>query len=107
LTLCWNTHMKTRYILMAAVLLLAGCSKSSSDGLTVEERAFAKKWNQWVDEHPKEFNAVRTRGLAEDLSQEEVSRELIALMVRFSTEEDIDIPQRFIDDLKKKAGEKN
>lgn len=96
--------MKTRYILMAAILLIAGCSKGGSNDLTSEEKAFAEKWNQWVDDHSEEMNAFRTRAIADDLSEEEIARGMISFMVRFSNEEDIDIPKRFIDDIKKKAG---
>jgi hypothetical protein len=70
-------------------------------GMTPEERAFAEQWNQWIDDHPKEINDLRSRGLTGDLTVEELQREMIGLMVRFSNEADLDIPQRFIDEIKK------
>ena len=69
--------------------------------MTSEEKAFAEQWNQWVDDHPKEINDLRTRAIADNLTKEEMSREMIGLMVRFSNEANLDIPQRFIDEIKK------
>ena len=101
--------MKTQYFLTkiirgALVLFLAilhtSCSNEGSV-LTPEERAFAEQWNQWVEDHTKEVNDLRTRAIADNLTKEEISREMIGLMVRFSNEANLDIPQRFIDDLKK------
>ena len=69
--------------------------------MTPEERAFAEQWNQWVDDHPEELNDLRTRGLMGDLTEEEMQREMMGLMVRFSNEADLDISQRFIDEIKK------
>lgn len=82
------------------VYALSGGSKRERSTLTSEERAFAEQWNQWVDDHPKEINDLRTRSIANNMTDEEVSREMISLMVRFSNEANIDIPQRFIDELK-------
>jgi hypothetical protein len=69
--------------------------------MTSKERAFAEQWNQWVDDHSKEVNDLRTRAIADNMTKEELSREMIGFMVRFSNESNLDIPQRFIDDLKK------
>lgn len=68
--------------------------------MTSEERAFAEQWNQWLEDHPKEINALRTRAIADNMPKEEISREMMALMVRFSNEANLDIPQRFIDEIK-------
>src|SRR5262245_43852103 len=73
----------------------------SRSSLTSEERAFAEQWNQWLEDHPNEINDLRTRAIADHLTKEEMSREMIGLMVRFSNEANLDIPQRFIDDIKK------
>jgi len=97
-------HILTKTVSGSLVLFLAilhtSCSNEGS-ALTSEERAFAEQWNQWVDDHPEEINDLRTRAIADDLTQEEISREMIGLMVRFSNEADLDIPQRFIDEIKK------
>ena len=74
---------------------------NEGSALTSEERAFAEQWNQWLDDHPEEINDLRTRGLTGDLTEKEIQREMMGLMVRFSNEADLDIPQRFIDDIKK------
>jgi hypothetical protein len=81
-------------------ILYTGCSNERS-AMTSEERVFAEKWNQWVEDHPREINDLRTRAIADNMAKEEISREMIGLMVRFSTETNLEIPQRFIDDLKK------
>ncbi|MEQ8786219.1 MAG: hypothetical protein RIC55_07965 [Pirellulaceae bacterium] len=73
---------------------------AGSSALTSEEKAFAEQWNQWLEDHPKEVNDLRTRAIADNMTKEEISREMIGLMVRFSNEANLDIPQRFIDDLK-------
>ncbi|MDD3525310.1 MAG: hypothetical protein PHQ41_11520 [Candidatus Cloacimonetes bacterium] len=70
--------------------------------MTSEEMAFAKQWNQWLEDNPKVRNDLRTRAIADNMTEEEISREMIGLMVRFSNEANMDIPQRFIDDLKKR-----
>ena len=44
---------------------------------------------------------------ADDWTQEENAREMIRLMVRFSNEANLDIPQRFIDEIKKGAASPN
>ena len=85
-----------------AVTAYGGRSGSGGAAMTSEERAFAEQWNQWLEDHPKERNELRTRAIADDMTKEEVSRELLGLMVRFSTEANMDIPQRFIDDLKER-----
>ena len=72
-----------------------------------EERAFAEQWNQWLEDHPKEINDLRTRAIADNMTKKEISREMIGLMVRFSNEANLDIPQRFIDNLKKTEGSPN
>ncbi len=69
--------------------------------MTSAERAFAEQWNQWVEDHPAEINDLRTRAIADNMTKEEMSREMLGLMVRFSNEANVDIPQRFIDDIKK------
>ena len=83
------------------VYALSGGSKPEGSALTSEERAFAEQWNQWVDDHPKEINDLRTRAIADNMTKEEMAREMIALVVRFSNEANLDIPQRFIDELEK------
>ena len=104
--------MKTQYILAktirgALVLFLAilytSCSNERS-ATTLEERAFSEQWNQWLEDHPKEINDLRTRAIADNMTKEEISREAIGHMVRFSNEANLDIPQRFIDALKKGEG---
>jgi hypothetical protein len=101
--------MKIHYLLnkalcglfaVALALLAVSCSDDAPK-LTKQEKVFAERWDQWLAEHQEEVNAIRTRAIAEDLSHEETSRDLIALMVRFSSESDLTIPQRFIDDIKK------
>jgi hypothetical protein len=87
-------------LVLSLAILYTGCSNERS-AMTSEERAFAEQWNQWVDDHPKEINDLRTRAIADNMTKEEISREMIGLMVRFSNEANLDIPQRFIDDLKK------
>jgi hypothetical protein len=74
--------------------------------MTKEEKVFAEKWNQWVEDHQEEMDAIRTRAIADDMTEKEVSREMIASMVRFSSESNLEIPQRFIDEIKKQ-GEKS
>ena len=69
--------------------------------VTSEERDFAEQWNKWLENHPNEINDIRTRAIAGNMTKEDMSRELIGLMVRFSNEADLDIPQRFIDEIKK------
>jgi hypothetical protein len=71
--------------------------------MTKEERAFAEQWNQWVAAHPEEMDALRTRGIADNMTEEQTTRELLALMVRFSRESQLQIPQHFIDDIKNEA----
>lgn len=73
---------------------------SSRKPMTSDERAFAEQWNQWLEDHPTEINDLRTRAIADDMSKEEVAREMMGLMVRFSNEANLDIPQRFIDEIK-------
>ena len=77
---------------------------ASGGQMASKERVFAEQWNQWLEDHPKEINDLRTRAIADKMPKEEVSREMIALMVRFSSEANLNIPQRFIDDLKKAEG---
>ena len=79
----------------------------SGSAWTSEERAFGEQWSQWLDDHPKERNDLRTRAIADNMTKEEISREMIGLMVRFSNEANLDIPQRFIDDLKKGEASRN
>lgn len=80
---------------------------SGDTAMTSEERAFAEQWNQWLEDHPTEINDLRTRAIADNMTKEEISREMTGLMVRFSNEANLDIPQRFIDDLKKAEGSPN
>ena len=80
---------------------------ASGGQMTSKERVFAEQWNQWLEDHPKAINDLRTRAIADKMPKEEISREMIALMVRFSSEANLDIPQRFIDDLKKAEGSPN
>ena len=75
--------------------------------MTKEEKVFAEKWNKWVGEHQDEMNALRTRAIADNMTEKEISREMIALMVRFSSESNLEIPQRFIDEIKKQGEAKN
>ena len=90
-----------------AITALGGQAGAGDKAMTSEERAFAEQWNQWLEDHPTERNALRTRAIADNLTKEDISRELIGLMVRFSNEANLDIPQRFIDDLKKTEGSPN
>lgn len=71
--------------------------------MTKEEEVFAEQWNKWVENHQDEMNALRTRAIADNMTEEETSKELIALMVRFSSESKLEIPQRFIDEIKKQG----
>jgi hypothetical protein len=106
--------MKTQLILAKTIsgvlvlflaILFTSCSKSA---VTAEEkakeRAFAEQYNQWIDDHPEVINDLRTRALADDMTKEELSREAIGLMVRFSNEANLDIPQRMIDAAKEGEG---
>lgn len=88
-------------VAVALAILSVGCSKGGSPKMTKEERAFAEQWNQWTRDHQTEIDALRTRAIADNMPKEELSREMIALMVRFSSESNLTIPQRFIDDIKK------
>jgi len=90
-----------------AITALGGRAGSGDTAMTSKERAFAEQWNQWLDDHPTEINDLRTRAIADNMTKEEISREMIGLMVRFSNESNLDIPQRFIDDLKKAEGSPN
>ncbi len=99
-TQCVLTNMISGVLILFLAILYTGCSNERA-AITSEERAFAEQWNQWVDDHPKEINDLRTRAIADNMTKEEISREMIGLMVRFSNEANLDIPQRFIDDLKK------
>jgi hypothetical protein len=96
---------KTLNGLFAVVLALfaVSCSDGESPKMTKQEKIFAERWNQWLAEHQEEVNSLRTRVIADDLTKEESSREMIALMVRFSSESKLEIPQRFIDDIKKQG----
>jgi hypothetical protein len=87
-----------------AISALGGRGSAGDTAMTSEERTFAEQWNQWIEDHPTEINALRTRAIADNMTQEEISREMIGLMVRFSNEAQLNIPQRFIDDLKKAEG---
>ena len=73
----------------------------SGSGLTSKERAFAEIWNQWVEDHPEEINDLRTRAIADNMTKEDIARETIRHMVRFSNEANLDIPQ---DRISRKAG---
>jgi hypothetical protein len=84
-----------------AITALRGPAGAEDMTMTSMERAFAEQWNQWLKDHPTEINDIRTRAIADDMTKEEISREMIGLMVRFSNEANMDIPQRFIDDLKR------
>jgi hypothetical protein len=86
-------------IISVSLMILNGCSKNKSS-LTLEERAFVIQWNKWLEENPAERNNLRTRGIVENMTEQETKREIIALMVRFSTENNLSIPQRIIDDIK-------
>jgi len=91
--------------LVAATLATTciSCSKSKAPKMTKEEEVFAEQWNKWVENHQDEMNALRTRAIADNMTEEETSKELIALMVRFSSESKLEIPQRFIDEIKKQG----
>lgn len=80
---------------------LEGRDGAGDTEITSEEKTFAEQWNQWLEDHPTEINALRNRAIADNMTKEEISHETIGLMVRFSNEAKLDIPQRFIDDLKK------
>ncbi len=90
-----------------AITALGERAGAGDAAMTSKERAFAEQWNQWLEDHPTERNDLRTRAIADNMTKEEISREMIGLMVRFSNEAHLDIPQRFIDDLKKTEGSPN
>ena len=92
-----NTIKVTLVFFLA--ILNTGCFGGGSS-TTAEERAFVEQWNQWLDDHPEEINDLRTRAIADNLPEEEIKREMIGLMVRFSTEANLDIPQKVIDSVK-------
>ena len=100
-------NIVTKFLRLALILSLVFQYSSCSNkevALTTEEKAFAEQWNQWVEDHPKEMDDLRTRAIADSMSEEEISREMIGLMVRFSREKDLKIPQSFIDELKSEEG---
>ena len=88
-----------------AITALGG--RTGDTAMNSEEKTFAEQWNKWLEDHPTEINALRTRAIADNMTKEDISREMIGLMVRFSNEAKLDIPQRFIDDLKKTEGSPN
>lgn len=92
-------------LVVSLVLLSLSCSKGGSSKMTKEEKAFAEQWNQWIEDNQTEVVNLRTRAIADSMTKEEISREMIALMVRFSSESKLTIPQRFIDDIKKQAAQ--
>jgi hypothetical protein len=88
-----------------AITALGG--RAGDTAMNSEERTFAEQWNKWIEDHPTEINAIRTRAIADNMTKEDISREMIGLMARFSNEAKLDIPKRFIDDLKKTEGSPN
>jgi hypothetical protein len=109
-----NKHGFVRWLLLGEIAATAQAVawpyfafSGSGSASTSEERAFAEQWNQWLDDHPKEINDLRTRAIADNMTKEDVSREMTGLMVRFSNDANLNIPQRFIDDLKKGEAPRN
>jgi hypothetical protein len=90
-----------------AITALGGRVGAGDTAMTLEERAFAEQWNQWLDDHRTEIDDLRTRAIADNMTKEESAREMLRLMVRFSSEAHLDIPQRFIDEIKKAEGSPN
>jgi len=92
-------RIRTNTIKVPLVFFLAILNTGCSGGRSAE-RVFVEQWNQWLDDHPEEINDLRTRAIADNLPEEEITREMIGLMVRFSTEANLDIPQKVIDAVK-------